>query len=121
MVPKTGTRLPKLQFPLSDSDFAELMGKALREELGGSRRATKTVMAWTGVSDHTARAWLNGRKSPSSLHLLSLASKSHAVMVLVLRLTGHDDMGVEFDLQALEAGLEDALAAVRASRSREPD
>ena len=119
MVPKSGTRLPKLQIALSDVQFAELIGAALQTELGGSRRASKTIMTWTGVSDHTARSWLHGRKSPSGLHLLSLAAQSHSVMGLLLRLTGHDRIGIGIELQILETGLEEALRAVRAVRSRE--
>lgn len=118
MVPKNGTRLPKPPVSLSEAQFTELIAGALRDELGGSRRASKTIMAWTGVSDHSARAWLNGRKSPSSLHLLALAARSRLVMSLVLRLTGHDRVEIGIDLQTVESGLEDALNAVRALRSR---
>lgn len=119
MVPKTGTRLPKLPFLLSDAEFAELIASALQSELGGSRRATKTIMAWTGVTDHTARYWLNGRKSPSGVHLLALAANSRSVMNLILHLTGHDRVGIGMDLASLEAGLEEALQAVRALQSSE--
>ncbi|CAN5521205.1 hypothetical protein BH10PLA2_BH10PLA2_01140 [soil metagenome] len=117
MVPKSGTRLPKSLILLSDAEFAELIATALQHELGGSRRASKTIMTWTGVSDHTARDWLNGRKSPSSLHLLALAAESPSVMSLILRLTGHDRVNIGIDLQAVEAGLEQALALVRTVRS----
>lgn len=119
MVPKSGTRFPKLPFSLSDAELAALIAEALQQELGGSRRASKTIMAWTGVTDHTARAWLNGRKSPSSVHLLGLAAECPPVMALILRLTGHDRVSLGIDLLAIEAGLEDALAIVRALRSQE--
>ena len=118
MVPKSGARLPKLQFSLSDSQLAMLIGAALQEQLGGTHRAGKTIMAWTGVSDHTARAWLHGRKSPSGAHLLALAANSPAVMSAVLHVTGHDSAALEIDLAAIEAGLEDALVAVRRLRSQ---
>lgn len=117
MVPKSGTRVPKLQILLSDLQFAGLIAAALQQDLGGSRRASKTVMTWTGVSDHTARAWLNGRTAPSSVHLLQLAANSSSVMDLVLRLTGQDQIGLGSDLEALELGLEHALATVRALRT----
>lgn len=117
MVPKSGTRFPKLPFSLSDVEFAELIAEALQQELGGSRRASKTIMAWTGVTDHTARAWLNGRKSPSSVHLLGLAAKCPSVMTLLLRLTGHDRVGLGIELIELEAELERMLAIVQTMRS----
>lgn len=113
MVPKSGIRLPNWQFPLSDLQLAVLIGAALQRELSGSRRATKTIMGWAGVSDHTARDWLHGRKSPSGAHLLALAAHSRTVMAEVLRITGHDGTAVEIDLHAVEDGLEATLAEVR--------
>jgi len=118
MVPNSGSRLPKTQILLSDAQLAELIGTALRDELGGSRRAAKTIIAWTGVSDRTARAWLNGRTSPSSLHLLAMAAHCQPVMATVLRLTGHEHVAIGINLQAVETGLEQTLAAVRGLRSR---
>lgn len=119
MVPKSGTRVPKLRFELSDVELAALIASALQHELGGSRRASKTIMAWTHVTDHTARAWLNGRKSPSSLHLLALAAHSRSVMNVVLRVTGNQRAEIDLDLKALEDELENALAAVRTLRAGE--
>lgn len=116
MVPKSGASVPKSKSALSDSDFAELIAAALQQELGGSRRASKTIMTWAGVTDHTARAWLNGRKSPSSLHLVKLAANSPSVMGTVLRLTGHERVGLFIELEGIEAGLERVLATVRALR-----
>ena len=118
MVPKSGSRLPKTLISLTDAELAELIGTALRDELGASRRAAKTIIAWTGVSDRTARAWLNGRTSPSSLHLLAMAAHCKSVMATVLRLTGHEQVAVEIDLQAFEEGLEQTLAVVRRLYSR---
>jgi hypothetical protein len=113
MVPKSGTRLPKSPVLLSDARVAELIGTALQEELGASRRAAKTVIAWTGVSDHTARSWLNGRTSPSALHLIVLATHCRPVMMAVLRLSGHDRVAVTIDLEAVEARMEATLEVVR--------
>ena len=118
MVPKSGSRLPSTQISLSDTQLAEFIGTALRDELGGSRRAAKTIIAWTGVSDRTARAWLNGHTSPSSLHLLAMAAHCKPVMATMLRLTGHEQISVGMDLEAIETGLEETLAAVRGLRSR---
>lgn len=117
MVPKSGASLSKSRLSLSDAQFAELIGSALQHELGGSRRASKTIMTWAGVTDHTARAWLNGRKSPSSLHLVQLAAHSPSVMTVVLRLTGHERIGITIELESLEIGLESALAIIRELRS----
>jgi hypothetical protein len=113
-LPKTGSQLPDSGFVLTESAFAGHLAGALREDLGATRRAAKTVMRWTGVSDRTARAWLQGTTSPSGLHLVALAARSELVMAMVLRLTGHSDLGLVLRLHELETGLEQALCQVRA-------
>ncbi|WP_156313656.1 hypothetical protein [Erythrobacter sp. SG61-1L] len=113
MVRKNRSQLPDSPFALAESVLANEIGQALRDELGASRRATKTIMRWTGVSDTTARAWLQGRVSPSGLHLLQLAAKSASVMVVVLQLTGHRDLEISFRLQEIEADLDDVVARIR--------
>lgn len=116
MVPKSGTRLPKSQISISDSHLAELVGRALQDDLGGSRRAAKSVMAWTGVSNHSARAWLNGRVSPSGAHLVMLAANCRPVMLTILRLAGHDRAALGIDLETIESELENLLTVTRQLR-----
>jgi len=116
MVRKSASQLRESRHLLSDSALAEQIGEALRVELGASRRATKTVMRWTGVSDTTARSWLNGRASPSGLHLLELAAHSEPVMIYFLEATGHGDLEIGLRLSVIERDLEDALDRVRSIR-----
>ena len=116
MVPKTGHRVPKLQISLSESEFSQAVGAALQLELGASHRAAKTVMAWTGVSDRTARRWLHGSTSPSGLHLVVLAAHCHPVLATFLRLTGHESVALSVDLEALESRLEAILESTRQLR-----
>jgi len=116
MVPISGSKLRGTPTSLSDALLARMIGAALKADLGGTRQATKTVMRWTQVSDHTARSWLNGRTSPSSLHLLELATQSHTVMTVILNATGHDGLELAHDLAAVEHSLEKALSQVRALR-----
>lgn len=120
MVPNSGSKLPFLRGDLSDGQLATQIGQALQAELGASRRATKTVMRWTGVSDHTARSWLNGRTSPSGLHMLELAMQSEFVMMTLLRLTGHGELELGLKLHAIEGSLEAALRDVRLLRGERP-
>jgi hypothetical protein len=114
MVRKSASQLRDSRFLLAESALSEAVGQALRDELGSSRRATKTVMRWTDVSDTTARAWISGRVAPSGRHLLALAANSHEVMIIVLRMTGHSDLEVVIELQEIENGLLLALTQVRA-------
>lgn len=120
MVPKNRSRLRDSPFVLSDSTLAAQIGEALQDQLGASRRATKTVMRWTGVSDTTARAWLHGRASPSGLHLLELAAHSEPVMVVIMRLTGHEGLELGLRLHEIEEGLRNALAHIEAI-GRDPE
>lgn len=117
MVPKSGSKLREAPFDLSEKVLAQLIGSALQTDLGGTRQATKTVMRWTHVSDHTARSWLNGQTSSSSLHLLELATRSDTVMAAILRATGHVGLELAHDLAAVEETLKDALTCVRALRA----
>jgi hypothetical protein len=116
MVPISGSKLRGTPRDLSDALLAQMIGAALKADLGGTRQATKTVMRWTHVSDHTARSWLNGHTSPSSLHLLELATKSETVMTVILNATGHAGLELAYDLAAVENVLETSLAKVRALR-----
>lgn len=116
MVPNSGSKLRGAQTGLSDELLAHMIGAALKADLGGTRQATKTVMRWTHVSDHTARSWLNGHTSPSSLHLLELATHSENVMTVILQATGHGGLVLTHDLVAVENVLVTALAHIRTLR-----
>jgi len=118
MVPKSGSQLPFSRITLSDRQLAEQIGKALQDELGASRRAAKTVIRWTGVSDHTARSWLNGGSSPSGSHLVMLGANSSRVMTTLLRLTGHGELALGLELQVIAGGLERALREIRAIQAQ---
>lgn len=91
------------------------IGLALMGELGATRRATKTVMHWTGVSDRTAHAWLHGKVSPSARHLIALGAHSPSVMRVVLRLSGHGNLEIEIRLKEIEAKLMGALELIQIS------
>jgi len=115
MVRKTVTQLRDSRFVLLESDLAQQIGDALRQELGATRQSSKTIMRWTGVSDTTARSWLCGRVSPSGAHLVTLAANSPSVMTVFLTLSGHSDIEVGLDLRRIETALEQALITLRAA------
>lgn len=70
--------------------YSSEIAVALKQELGGSHRAVKTVMQWTGASDRTAKHWLSGTNGPSGEHLMALAHYSDHVMQTILRLAGRE-------------------------------
>ena len=80
--------------------------------------AKSALLVWMQSDPASLGAWLNGRTSPSSLHLLAMAAYCKPVMATVLRLTGHEHVAIEIDLQAFEAGLEQTLAVLRRLSSR---
>ena len=114
MVPKTGKDVPNRP---SEPAFAQAIGQALRADLGASRRATKSVMRWAGVSDRTARSWLQGSHAPCGRHLVTLSANSRSVMELFLLMTGRDSCLLSIDLEALEQELQRAINRVRELRS----
>lgn len=110
---KSGKMLPNAPRALSDLDLATMIGAALRDELGNSHRAAKTIMAWTGGSERSARGWLNGEHSPSALHLIALAAKCSGIMTLVLHLAGQERAALAIDIAAIEQALEASLDHLR--------
>lgn len=114
MIPETGRKLPGQFVPLDNSKLVELLGEALRLELGESRRATKTVMCWTGVCDRAARHWISGSGGIGGTHLIQLASQSDEVWRMVLRLSARDEAAVGFDIHAAEVALSRALGSIEA-------
>jgi hypothetical protein len=116
MVPKSGTLVPKSRILPSEGDVSRAIGKALQAELGGSHRAAKTVMAWTGVSGRTARLWLQGASSPNGRHLVLLAKNCRSVLVATLLLAGHDLAVIGVELEAVELHLGDMIASVQSLR-----
>lgn len=117
MVRNSGSQLRNSPFVLTDSELAMNIGLALMDELGATRRATKTVMRWTGVSDRTARIWLHGQASPSGANLISLAAESPAVMKLLLQLTGNEDLEIGIQLREVENDLAQILMQIRKFRA----
>lgn len=113
MFPKSGNMLPNGPRALSDSELAAMIGAVLRDELGNSHRAAKTVMAWTGGSERSARGWLNGEHNPSALHLIALAAQCRPILTLLLHLTGHERAVFALDIAAIEEALEASLDRLR--------
>jgi hypothetical protein len=97
---------------LSDIEFGKLIATALRNEVGGGHRATKTLMRWTGASERTAKNWLAGTHSPSGVHLVDLAKNSDEVFNLVLALSERRPVVTSISLVRLRAQLIDTLKQI---------
>ena len=71
-------------------DYATAIAAALRDDLGGTHRATKTVMRWTGASERTVKNWFAASSGPRGEHLVALIRHSDAVFEALLLLAGRD-------------------------------
>lgn len=91
-VPKTGTIVHAHPRRHADGSYAAAISSALRDELGKTHRATKTVMNWTGASERTVKHWLSGTRGPSGEHLVALSRHSTVVMAAFLGLCGRKPM-----------------------------
>jgi len=85
-LPKTGNSLHLSERATMAVDYESQIAAALRRELGGSRKAAKTLMRWTGASERTSKNWLSGSSGPNGLHLVLLMGFSDAVFDTVLKL-----------------------------------
>ena len=85
MFPKAGRSFPDRA--ALHSAYAVRIGEILRDELGSTHQAQKTLMRWTGANERTAKNWLAGVNGPSGEHLLELIRNSDRVFECVLKLT----------------------------------
>jgi len=91
MFPKTGRC-----FPAGDCKenhelrYATAITAALRDELGDTHRAIKTVMQWTGASERTVKNWFSGSSGPSGENLIAVVRHSDAVFTMFMLLAGRD-------------------------------
>lgn len=96
--PKMGNSLPLTTHDLTKLPYEAAIAAALREELGGSHQAIKTLMRRTDASARTAKNWLSGAAGPSGVHLIGLMRSSDLVFHIVLKMAGRDQSLAESKL-----------------------
>ena len=95
MFPKMGKTFPDDDERKVDRlKYQMAIAAALKRELGGSHRAIKIVMRWTGVSERTAKNWLAGSHGPAGEHLVELIRNSNEVLAAVLVLVGRGELKI---------------------------
>ena len=70
--------------------YALVVAGALRDELGDTHHAIKTIVKWTGANERTVKNWLAGTSGPSGEHLIALARNSDEIFETLLLLTGRE-------------------------------
>jgi len=117
MFPKMGKTFPDDDESKVDRlEYQMAIAAALKRELGGSHRAIKTVISWTGVSERTAKNWLGGTHGPAGEHLVELMRYSEEVSVAVLELSGRANYGLAVEIRELHGAISRILEALE----REP-
>lgn len=109
MLPKTGIVFPDGE---KSGTYAVAVAYALRNELGGTHQAAKTLMRWTGASERTVKNWLAGASGPSGQHLVALIHHSDAVLEVLLLLAGRQQIAATKKLVQLRELLAGALVQI---------
>ena len=87
ILPKKGNLLHLQDGPAPTApQYEKIIAAALRQELGGSHKAGKTLMRWTGASGRTVKNWVSGSRGPSGIHLVALMRNSDATLEAVLKM-----------------------------------
>ena len=91
MLPKKGKIFPNRDGRShSEVHYATAIAAALREDLGSTHQATKTVMRWTGASERTVKNWLAAKSGPSGERLVALVHHSDGAFEALLLLAGRE-------------------------------
>ena len=115
MFPKMGKAFPNEDGTNLDRlEYKAAIAAALKRELGGSHRAIKTVMKWTGVSERTSKNWIAGSHGPAGEHLIELLRNSDEVVATVLSLSARTELQIAAGLQEARETLLQALGTVDA-------
>jgi len=112
---KKGKILPKKGNLFPNSPYAVAISLALRQNLGNTRRAMKTLVRWTGAGERTVKNWLSGSSGPSGAHLVALVHHSDEVLEAVLRLAGREQVLLAMKVFDARDQLIEALELLRAS------
>ena len=93
--PVSGKTFPRSSDTVPESegcDFTAVIAEALREGFGGTARSVKTVMAYTGAGERTAKNWFEGKNGPNGENLVELMRHSDEVLEALLMMAGRDDI-----------------------------
>lgn len=106
MFPKKGNTFPNRQ------QYASGLAVALRDELGSTHQAVKTLMKWTNANERTVKNWLKGTCGPSGEHLARLIQHSDAVLAGFLEMAERNSVVICTTLPSLRVDLMRAVDAI---------
>jgi hypothetical protein len=113
MFPKKGKNFPgSSRAARQGPNYVAVVAACLRNELGDTHQAVKTVMKWTGANERTVKNWLGGRYGPNGEHLIRLFRHSDEVLDALLRLAGREEVVATQKLVTLREVLAQALGRI---------
>ncbi len=122
MFPKKGNVFPNADGEVRpEVNYRQTIAAALHRELGGTHRAVKTTMRWTGATERTAKNWIAASHGPSGEHLILLMRHSDEVLIGLLTLAGRDEAIVALRLVEMRDGLEETRQLIDALIDRAGD
>jgi hypothetical protein len=122
MLPKKGRIFPRREDRRADAvNYATAISSALRQELGQSHRATKTVMRWTGASERTVKNWLAGASGPRGEHLLALIRRSDVVFEAFLGAAGRESLVTSAGSSGIREALVEIHSIIESLLERTPE
>ncbi|WP_313209913.1 hypothetical protein [Stutzerimonas nitrititolerans] len=99
---------------LAPEHYADRIGTALRNELGSTHQASKTLMRWTNANERTVKNWLAGASGPRGEHLVALVRHSDAVLVAFLMMANRQHALTTIELPRLRQKLQSAIDGIDA-------
>lgn len=75
---------------LTAHEYAIAIEVALKQEIGTSRHAVKTLSKLTNASERTVQNWLAGVRGPNGVHLILLAQNFSSVRSTIMFLSGQE-------------------------------
>jgi len=73
-------------------EFTAVIAETLRNALGGSCMAIKTVVAYTCAGERTVKNWFDAKNGPNGENLIELMRHSDEVLEAVLLMSGREDI-----------------------------
>ena len=99
-------------FPERNLAYATTIASALRDELGNTHQATKTLMRWTGTNERTAKSWLAGTNGPRGENLVRILRHSDQALSVFLELADRKPLIADKELLRVRNQLAKAVGLI---------
>lgn len=99
---------------LNHEQYAVDIATALRQELGSTHQAAKTLMRWTNANERTVKNWMAGASGPRGEHLIALIKHSDVALAATLAMADRPFAGTVLELPLLRRKLQAAVEGIDA-------